>query len=63
VLGNWVIREWGIRKLGKGVRGDANTKWFDDELKAVIDNSMDTDACLEELKSGIENLTRLGSVG
>ena len=35
---------------------NANAKWFDDELKAVIDNSMDIDARLEKLKSGMENL-------
>ena len=36
--------------------GNVNTKWFDHELKAVIDNSMDIYARLEELESGMENL-------
>ena len=31
-------------------------KWFDDEMKSVIDNSMVTDSRLEELKSGMEGL-------
>ena len=40
----------------EGGEGNANTKWFDHELKAVVDNSMEIDARLEELKSGMENL-------
>jgi len=55
------VREFGNKRMGdqeirKGGERNANTKWFDDELKAIIDNSMDTDARLEELKSEMENL-------
>lgn len=52
-LGNKGIGDQGIREGGEG---NGNSKWFDHELKAVVDNSMEIDARLEELKSGMENL-------